>query len=51
VKIPRDGEKPVGGMETPVLRESISPKNAKISRRNQGIANGGPGVALMVVLE
>jgi hypothetical protein len=51
VKIPRDGEKPVGGMETPVLGESISPKNSKIPRRNQGIANGGLRVTLMAVLE
>jgi hypothetical protein len=28
----------------------ISPKNSKIPRRNQGITNGGLGVALMVVL-
>jgi hypothetical protein len=37
-------------METPVLRELISPKNSKIPRRNQGIANGHLGVTLMVVL-
>jgi hypothetical protein len=41
VKIPRDGENPVGGTETPVLGELISPKNSKIPRRNQWIANGG----------
>jgi hypothetical protein len=51
VKIPRDDEKLVGGTETPVLRELISPKNSKISRRNQGIINGGLGVTLTVVLE
>jgi hypothetical protein len=50
MKIPWDGEKLVGGMETPVLRELISPKNSKIPRRNQGIANGHLGVTLMVVL-
>jgi hypothetical protein len=50
VKIPRDGEKTVGGIETPVLGGLISPKNSKIPRRNQGITNGGLGVALMVVL-
>jgi hypothetical protein len=37
-------------METPVLGELISPKNSKIPWRNQGIANGGLGVALTVVL-
>jgi hypothetical protein len=37
-------------METPVLGELISPKNFKIPRRNQGIDNGGLGVALTVVL-
>jgi hypothetical protein len=41
VKIPRDGENPVEGTETPVLGELISPKNSKIPRRNQWIANGG----------
>jgi hypothetical protein len=51
VKIPRDGEKRVGGTETTVLGELISPKKSKIPRRNQGIANGGLGVALTVVLE
>jgi hypothetical protein len=51
VKIPRNGKKPVGGTETPVLGELISPKNSKIPRRSQGIANGGLVVALMVVLE
>jgi hypothetical protein len=40
----------VGGTETPVLGELVSPKNSKISWRNQGIANGGLGVALTVVL-
>jgi hypothetical protein len=35
------------GTETSVLGELISPKN---SRRNQGIANGGLGNALTVVL-
>jgi hypothetical protein len=43
--------KPVGGTKTPVLGKLISPKNSKIPRRNQGIANGGLGVALTVVLE
>ena len=43
--------KPVGGTETPVLGELISPKNSKIPRRNQGITNGGLGVTLTVVLE
>jgi hypothetical protein len=38
-------------METPVLGELISPKNSKIPRRNQEIANGVFGVALTVVLE
>jgi hypothetical protein len=42
--------KPVGGMETLILGELISPKNSKISRRNRGIANGGLGVTLTVVL-
>jgi hypothetical protein len=42
--------KPVGGTETPVLGELISPKNSKIPWRNQGIANGGLGVTLTVVL-
>jgi hypothetical protein len=51
VKIPRDGENLVGGTETPVLGELISPKNSKTQQRNQGIANGGLGVALMVVIE
>jgi hypothetical protein len=40
----------LGGTETPVLGELISPKNSKISWRNQGIINGGLGVALTVVL-
>jgi hypothetical protein len=51
VKIPSDGKKPVGGTETPILGVLISPNNSKIPRRNQGIANGGLGVALTVVLE
>jgi hypothetical protein len=51
VKIPWDEEKPVGGTETPVLGELILPKKSTIPRRNQGIANGGLGVALTVVLE
>jgi hypothetical protein len=51
VKIPWDGEKQVGEAETPFLGELISPKNSQIPRRNQGIPNGGLGVALMVVLE
>jgi hypothetical protein len=38
------------GTETSVLGELISPKNSKIPWRNQGIANGGLGVALTVVL-
>jgi hypothetical protein len=42
--------KSVGGTETPVLGELISPKNFKIPRMNQGITNGGLGVALTVVL-
>jgi hypothetical protein len=33
------------------LGEFISPKNSKIPWRNQGIANGGLGVTLTVVLE
>jgi hypothetical protein len=37
-------------METLVLGELISPKNSKIPWRNQGIANGGLGVALTIVL-
>jgi hypothetical protein len=41
--------KPVGGTETPVLGELISPKNSKIPRRNQGITKGGLGVTLMVI--
>jgi hypothetical protein len=40
-----------GGTETLVLEELISPKNSKIPRRNQGIANGGVGVIITVVLE
>jgi hypothetical protein len=44
-------EKTVGGTDTPVLGELISPKNVKIPQRNQGITNGGLGVALTVVLE
>jgi hypothetical protein len=51
VKISWDEENPVGGTETPVLVEMISPNNSKIPRRNQGIANGGLGDALTVVLE
>jgi hypothetical protein len=51
VKIPWDEEKLVGGTETQVLGELISPKNSKIPQRNQGITNGGLGVALTVVLE
>jgi hypothetical protein len=43
--------KPVEEVETPVLGELISPKNSKIPQRNQGITNGGLGVALTVVLE
>jgi hypothetical protein len=38
------------GNRDTVLGELISPKNSKIPRRNQGITNGGLGVALMVVL-
>jgi hypothetical protein len=38
-------------METPVLRELISPKNSKIPWRNQEIANGGLGVTLTDVFE
>jgi hypothetical protein len=37
-------------METPFLEELISTKNSKIPRRNQGITNGGLGVALIVIL-
>jgi hypothetical protein len=44
-------KKLVGGMETPVHGELISPKNSNIPWRNHGIANGGLGVTLMVVLE
>jgi hypothetical protein len=43
-------KKPVGGMETPILGELISPKNSKIPCRNQGITKGGLRVALMVNL-
>jgi hypothetical protein len=50
VKIPWDEEKSVGGTETPILGELISPKNSKIPQRNQGITNGGLGVTLTVVL-
>jgi hypothetical protein len=39
------------GSETPVLGELNQPKNSKIPRRNQEIANGGLGVALTIVLE
>jgi hypothetical protein len=42
--------KSVGGTETSVLGEFISPKNSKIPWRNQGIIKGGLGVTLMVVL-
>jgi hypothetical protein len=42
--------KMVGGTETSVLRELISPKNYKIPRRNQGITKGGLRVTLTVVL-
>jgi hypothetical protein len=42
--------KSVGGTETPILGELISPKNSKIVWRNQGITKGGLRVALMVVL-
>jgi hypothetical protein len=49
-KILWDEEKPIGGTETLVLGELISPKNSKIPQRNQWIANGGLGVALTVVL-
>jgi hypothetical protein len=38
------------GTETSVLGQLISPKNAKIPWRNQGITNGGLGVTLTVVL-
>jgi hypothetical protein len=41
--------KTVGGTETPILGELISPKNSKIPWRNQGITNGGLGVILTVV--
>jgi hypothetical protein len=51
VKIPWDGENPVGEADTLVLGELISPKNFKIPWRNQGITNGGLGVSLTVVLE
>jgi hypothetical protein len=51
VKIPWNEENPVGGTETPVLGELISPKNSKIPWRNQGITNRGLGVTLTVVLE
>jgi hypothetical protein len=44
-------ENPVGETETPVLGELISPKNSKISWRNQGITKGGLGVTLTDVLE
>jgi hypothetical protein len=42
--------KTVGGTETPVLKELISPKNSKIPQRNQEIANGGLEVTVTVVL-
>jgi hypothetical protein len=38
-------------METPVLVELNQPKDSKIPRRNQEIANGGIRVALTIVLE
>jgi hypothetical protein len=41
----------VRGSDTPVLEKLNPPKNSKIPRRNLEIANGGLGVALMVVLE
>jgi hypothetical protein len=44
-------KKLVGKSETLILGELISPKNSKIPWRNQGITNGGLGVALTVVLE
>jgi hypothetical protein len=43
-------EKSIGGTETPVLGELISPKISKIPWRNQGISNQGLGVTLKVVL-
>jgi hypothetical protein len=46
-----DEENPIGKMETPVLGELISPKNSKISWRNQRITKGGLGVTLTDVLE
>jgi hypothetical protein len=41
----------VGESETLVLGESNPPKNSKIPRRNQGIANGGLEGVLTVVHE
>jgi hypothetical protein len=46
-----DEENPVGETETPILGELISPKNSKISWRNQGITKGSLGVTLTDVLE
>jgi hypothetical protein len=42
---------PIGGMETPIIGELISPKNSKIPWRNQRITKGGLRVALTDVLE
>jgi hypothetical protein len=51
VKIPLEGRKPVEESETPVLWELNPPKNRRIPRRNQEIANGETWRALTVVLE
>jgi hypothetical protein len=44
-------EKPVGESETPVLEELNPPKNLRVPRRSQEIANGGSWATLTVVLE
>jgi hypothetical protein len=44
-------EKPVGESEIPVHGELNPPKNLRIPRRIQEIANGGSWSVLMVVLE
>jgi hypothetical protein len=40
MKIPLEGENPVGESETPILGELNPPKNRRIPWRNQEIANG-----------
>jgi hypothetical protein len=50
-RIPWDGQKTVGEMETSVLGELNPPKNSKIPQRDLEITNGGLGVTFTVKLE